>query len=196
MKRGLITLGLLLFLLGLVLLWLLARADAGALAQDRQVLSSGIIDLNCSRVIRSVTIPSRTMSEGDSQTLRVVLANDAGQDTCKTTVLLLAPDFYPTPPLTARPVVLAPGGEIVILAWVLSPRDTGSFAVAVSAGNQTVTTGITVTNVLGLTAGQARTLSYLSTILGPMLTAPWWYEQWQKRRKKRRESEAQEELAT
>jgi hypothetical protein len=41
---------------------------------------------------------------------------------------------------------------------------------------------ISVVDVLGLTAIQARIASIIVTVLGPALTIPWLYEQWQKRR--------------
>lgn len=41
---------------------------------------------------------------------------------------------------------------------------------------------ITVVDVLGLTAIQARVVSVITTVLGPALTLTWLYEQWQKQR--------------
>jgi hypothetical protein len=74
------------------------------------------------------------------------------------------------------------------LLWVLKPREISAFEIAITAGNQTQVIGIVVTNVLGFTAAQVQILSYVSSFLGPMLTAPWWYEQWEKRKKSRKEA--------
>ena len=43
------------------------------------------------------------------------------------------------------------------------------------------TAEITVTDIFGLTPLQAKLLSYVGMICGPMLTIPWWYEQRQRR---------------
>jgi hypothetical protein len=130
------------------------------------------------------------MTEQDSQSLTVVLSNDSGTGICETTLFVSAPNFVLSPAGTERLITLEAGAPPLTLIWIISPLQKGSFEIAVSAGNESRTIGLTITNILGLTAAQAQLLSYLATFLGPMLTAPWWYEQWQKWRKERQESAA------
>jgi len=73
-------------------------------------------------------------------------------------------------------------------------KEVGTFDLVLTIGGAITILGVTVTNALGLTAGQLQILSALSTILGPMLTVPWWFEQWQKwRARKRERQEAEKE---
>jgi hypothetical protein len=69
---------------------------------------------------------------------------------------------------------------------VISPREAGNYEVVVSAEFDVQVVGVRVTNLLGLTAPQAKILSYIGYFLGPALSLPWWIEKWEenKRRKK------------
>ncbi|MFZ0546771.1 MAG: hypothetical protein WAM60_15095 [Candidatus Promineifilaceae bacterium] len=188
-------LGVLLFLLGAASLLLLIQDRSAAQDADESVIGGGASEQSeCKNVIQEVSLSKRVMTEKESQTLKVVLANLTGLATCDTTVRLAALDFELAPATTERAVSLETDGKPVTLIWVMKPRETGSFELAVTAGNVTEILGVVVTNVLGLTAVQIQVLSYLSTLLGPMLTAPWWYEHWQKR-KKEKEKEAEKTAA-
>lgn len=192
-KRITTVLGVLLFVLGVSSLLLLRQDRIAALEVDETFTSGDITgEENCQNVIRELSLPNRVMTEKESQSLRVVLSNLDNPGTCHTTVRLAALDFDFDPPATERPVTLEPDGTPVTVVWILKPEETGAFEIAVSAGNTTEVLGIVVTNVLGLTAVQVQILSYISSILGPMLTAPWWYEQWQKWRKARKAEAARE----
>lgn len=187
-KRITAVLGVLLFLLGvvsLVLLWQDRRA-AQEVDQLFPVSSEGGEVESCDNIIQEVSLAKRVMTEKESQTLRVVLANLTGPATCHTTVQLAALEFEVAPAATEREIALEPDGKPVTLLWILKPRETGSFEIAISAGNLVQVMGIVVTNVLGLTAVQVEILSFISSLLGPMLTVPWWYEQWEKRKKARK----------
>jgi hypothetical protein len=178
-------LGVVLLLLGVSSLFLISRSRAAALAEDQLLIFEEAVgeEDNCQNIIREVSVPNRVMTEKESQTLRVVVSNIDNPGTCNTVVGLAALDFDIAPASTAREVALEPGREPVTLLWILKPREIGAFEIAVTAGNQTQVIGIVVTNVLGFTAAQVQILSYISSFLGPMLTAPWWYEQWEKRKK-------------
>lgn len=181
-------LGVLLFVLGVSSLLLLQRDWAAAENVDLSFLRDGVTEeeRNCRNVIQSVTLSQRVMTEKESQALRVVLANLNGPGTCHTAIRLAALNFDIAPAATERVVALEPGGHPVTIVWILKPQEAGSFEIAVTAGNQTEVLGIVVTNVLGLTAVQIQILSYISSFLGPMLTAPWWIEQWQKRQRRKK----------
>jgi hypothetical protein len=175
-------LGILLLLLGLSSLLLLRQDRLSALEVDTNFNQSESAQPDsCRNIIQTVALSNRVMTEKESQTLRIVLANTEGVETCHTAVRLAAVNFEVAPPAAERLVALEPGGNPVTLLWILKPKETGSFELAVTAGSETWILGIVVTNVLGFTAVQVQILSYISSLLGPMLTAPWWYEQWQKR---------------
>jgi hypothetical protein len=177
--------GIVLFLIGLFLLFRVRQAAGAAANFDGQLDTSGPIESVCTNLLREATVADRVISERESQALNVVLVNETDPQACNVMVALAAPDFNISPPESNRPISVPPGGEAVTLNWILSPRRTGTYVVSVSTATQAITLGITVTTVLGFTAAQAQILSYLATFLGPMLTAPWWYEQWQKRKKER-----------
>lgn len=182
--------GIIVFLIGITLGFLLVRGSRQAGRLDNVLVSGAPIDINCDQVIREASVPRRTMTEQDTQSLTVVLANDSGPGVCETTLYVAAPNFILSPAGTERQVSLEAGATPLTMIWIISPLQTGSFEIAVSAGNQSQTIGVTVTNILGLTAAQAQLLSYLAIFFGPMLTAPWWYEQWQKWRKERQQETA------
>jgi hypothetical protein len=144
----------------------------------------------CTLVIDDVSIEKRVFPESDSQALTVRLAPFGGmeiiegcqQEQVRETVMILTPDFDVSPPEIKRTVVL-PTTDVV---WILRPKRSGTFAVTVQTGHDFYKTiGLTVTNMLGLSPFQAQVLSLLSTFLGPLLTAPWWYERWKEQRDKK-----------
>jgi hypothetical protein len=189
-KRIIAVLGVILLLLGVVSLILLRQNRLAALGVDQLLIFGDAIGEEgaCENLIQEVSVPNRVMTEKESQTLRVVVANVNNPTACNTTVGLAALDFDFAPPTTARPVSLEQDQNPVTLSWILKPKEIGAFEIAVTAGNQTQVIGIVVTNVLGLTAVQVQILSYISSFLGPMLTVPWWYEQWEKRQKAKKKA--------
>ncbi|MCI0393915.1 MAG: hypothetical protein L0332_15985 [Chloroflexi bacterium] len=183
LSKALAVIGLILFLIGVSLLLLFGRSQVYARGQD--AVGPRPVETPCGRLLSDVFLSDRVMTERESQALNVTLVNGSGVVDCPVTVSLLAPNFDLAPPTAERNVVVPVSGEPLVLAWILSPRRTGSFEIVVTTDFESQTLGIVVTTVLGLTAGQAQVLSVLATFLGPMLTAPWWYEQWEKRRKER-----------
>ncbi|MCB8917671.1 MAG: hypothetical protein H6666_07090 [Ardenticatenaceae bacterium] len=185
MVNGLALLGLVLLLIGGVTLWQLSAWATEAIGLDEVSGANPDIPLSCPDLTMSTNLPRRVMSENESQSLTVALSL-AGEVTCEVTLTLLAPDFVVSPAQTVQVLSMSPG-DSVIQVWVLQPQRLGTFAVVVSSNRAVETLGLTVTNVLGMTAAQARILSAVGTFLGPMLTAPWWYEQWKERQKKKEE---------
>ena len=143
----------------------------------------------------SAALDARVMAEDETQALTVLLENGSSE-ACEVTVELSAPFFSFAPPEPRRTITVTAGANGA-LAWVITPQRTGTYDIVVTIGEKIFVLGVTVTNILGLTARQARVLSALGTFLGPMLTAPWWVEQWQRWRKEqapdRREREEEEE---
>ena len=111
------------------------------------------------------------MSENESQSLTVALSL-AGEVTCEVTLTLLAPDFVVSPAQTVQVLSMSP--EFGDSGMGVAAARLGTFAVVVSSNRAVETLGLTVTNVLGMTAAQARILSAVGTFWGRrMLTAPW-----------------------
>lgn len=136
----------------------------------------------CINPLPNIELANRSMSESESQVLRVRLSN-MGTQTCVAEVTLNAPDFdIGSAPVTRR-VNVPPGSASAQVLWVISPKKLGTFEILVEAGGDSDVIGVTVVNVFGLSPWQVQLFSFLSALLGPMLTIPWWYEQWGKRRK-------------
>jgi hypothetical protein len=197
--RALALIGLAVAALALVLLLALLAARADATTVDRRPAPGTPVEDaagSCGVFVTSeVLLARRVMSEQASQSLTVALTNE-GADACAVAVTLAAPDFRASPPQTQLTVTAA-AGATTEHAWVISPLRAGDFEVAVIVGNSVTVLGISVTTVLGLTPLQAEILSLVGSVLGPMLTLPWWYERWQERRARqeqaRREQAAQQD---
>ena len=187
-KRGVVILaivGVVLFVASL-LGWMAFRQ-----ARDMAIsIDSGDLDQpqgegpGCRDLVALVTLDQRVMTVNESQALVVTLSLpvDSG---CTVNVALFAPDFILAPPDTTQ-VVTIPAGEEVDVAWVISPREIGTYELVIVVDNASEVLGVTVTNTLGFTAVQAQILSIIGTFLGPMLTAPWWYDRWKERQKEKK----------
>ncbi len=134
----------------------------------------------CLQLLADVAIERRVMTDRESQALTIDLHNENNID-CTTDVAVHAPDFR-TSPLENTLTVEVPAGSRTQLVWILSPRRSGTYQVAVAVGGEAELIGLSVTNVLGLTVAQAQIVSLFGTILGPMLTLPWWIGWWRRRR--------------
>jgi hypothetical protein len=183
-KKALAITGIVLFGLGIGLALVLWSSAARAFSLDMGRGSAGAVSAaTCQHPLKGVTLARRVISEDDSESLSVLLGNDTPGE-CEITVRLSAPNFDISPPVDSR-TVIAPPAESVAVVWILSPRKPGSFQVAVTAGLDSLVIGLTVTNVLGLTPQQAKILSMIAAFLGPMLTAPWWYDRIKEARAKK-----------
>jgi hypothetical protein len=171
--------GITLFLLGIGLaLWLWrGRVRANELDQGQ----GRVVVTDC-QIASTITLPRRVMTENESQMLTVTLVNESVV-ACEVPVLLNAPNFDVAGELASRSVNVEPQSETAVV-WILSPEKAGTFQIAVNVAGELAILGITVTDVLGLTALQARLLSIIGSVLGPILTVPWWIERWQERQGK------------
>ena len=139
----------------------------------------------CVDALEEVILPRRTMSENDSQTITVVLSNH-GAEICEQSVAINAPNFEISPAESTQLISIPPGIGTAQTGWVLTPKKQGTFEIVIRIGAEMQIVGLSVTNVLGLTPLQAQLLSSAGSVLGPMLTLPWWYERWQKRQEKQK----------
>lgn len=133
----------------------------------------------------SVSLPERVMAENKSQALLIEVVNSIDV-ACESIVSLRAPGFDISPAKDEQKITLDSGGK-GSLSWILTPRKTGTFEIAVSDIVNTRIYGITVKNVFGLTTTQAKSFSIVGSLFGPMFTVPWWVEKWWHRRKRKQE---------
>lgn len=183
-------LGIILFVLSFFVRDTLKHAELQASRLDDKKTSHAVVSEDspppCSWEVKK---PERVMAENKSQAIVVTTKNNAKKN-CETYLLLRAPGFDMNPPKEEQKVTLSPGKNGSI-AWILTPRKTGTYDMTVTDIINTSVFGVTVTNVYGMTAAQAKFLSSLSTFLGPMLTVPWWWDRW-RQRKQKQENKKQE----
>lgn len=138
-----------------------------------------------------VTSYSASMMEGDQQALTVSVNNScsfkvqADFDLEAFTFDVIQPDrMFSLDPDASRSIswlVRANrNGDILVNGMFSSQNGVG---LVVNKDSETLK--ISVTTTFGLNPQLLQWLPYLGTFLGPMLTAPWWYEQWQKYREKK-----------
>lgn len=183
MKITIAIVGILLFIYSLVLGSNLRKSEAAAVARDHTSSAFAFMGEDAPpSCLWQVHTPERVMAENKSQSIVVETKNTA-KKSCETYLSLRAPSFDMSPARDEQKVVLPPG-EKGSLSWILTPRKTGVYDLSVSDILHTKIFGITVTNVFGLSAAQAKIFSMLGTLLGPMLTVPWWVDKWIVRKKK------------
>lgn len=129
-----------------------------------------------------VTPPEKVMSESKSESILISTKNDTDTE-CQTNLMLRAPGFDLSPNKEEQIVKLGATSS-GSLSWILTPRKTGTFELAVSDVLNTKIFGVTVTNTFGLSTSQAKFASFLGSIFGPMFTVPWWWDRIRGKRQK------------
>lgn len=182
MRRAFALIGLLLLIAGLGLGWYLFSQNQRAQTLDSSFSGEGL-DGACAHPQPVIDVSNRTMSESDTQALRVRLTNTS-VEACTVNVTLNAPNFDLGLTGATQNLVIPAEGTATV-SWIIAPKKVGTFEVTVQSGLDNAVAGLTVLNVLGLSASQLQLLSLLSTFLGPMLSAPWWFELFRSRSKRR-----------
>lgn len=124
-----------------------------------------------------------TISEQENAELIVSLSTDSDIG-CRDTVSLDAPNFSANS--TERITSLSPAEKTSDVRWILAPRKTGNFKAAVTTEEDYEAIGITVKKEFPW----AQLLSGMGTVLGPMLTVPWWLDKWRERKSRREEGKS------
>lgn len=133
----------------------------------------------CSSPLEDVSISRRIMSKNDSLAVTAVLFNSDKNENCEVAISLNAPKFNIKPDDESKIIILPPK-KTATTSWILSPRQLGTFEVAVSAELSTEIVGIKVSdNLMDLFPAWATFICY---VFGPMFTVPWWYERWRERK--------------
>lgn len=144
----------------------------------------------CELPLEDVVVPQRIV-KGDSRSLDIYLSNNDDTEDCEVLVVINAPKFQISPREVEKRVSL-PANTKQHTSWIVSPKETGNHEITIDAGYfDHASVVISVRTVIGLSAGQAQIVSYLTYFLGPILTLPWWLSLLQKSRAKK-DSERQE----
>lgn len=197
-NRVILTLGLTIFTASLILVIYLRRAENLARSIDRagQVYGGGqVISKPCQISffnIEETIVSNRVLSENDTGTITIIMSNTSNQE-CGTIVSLKALNVNVEP--AGNVTISVPSGKRSrAYIWLFSPQKLGSFQLNVQAVPYSNTVGITVTNVLGLTAQQAHFLSLIGNFLGPAVTLPGLWgliKEWKSRNAKQKRSNKQ-----
>ncbi len=184
MKKVIIgIIGIILFLFGIVTFFNISKEESQALSLDSEKEIFAMMDENspppCSWEVKP---PERVMAEDKSQAI-VIQTTNSEKKQCESFLTLRAPGFELSPPKEEQAIKLPAKGK-GSLSWILTPHRAGTFEIAVSDIINTKVLGITVTNIFGLTAIQAKFSSILFSLFGPMLTVPWWWDKLRQRKQK------------
>ncbi len=141
---------------------------------------------------------SKVMSVSDSQKLTATLVNQ-GQKKCRVSITIDAPNF--TTGGEKKQTFSIDKQTRADFNWVLSPDKPGTYTVIISISTgddppkiiDSKDVGISVTNILGLSASQASLFSIASSVFGPILTVPFWWDKWQQRKGKESKAESKNE---
>lgn len=182
-RKWLAGIGAAIFVVALLLGAYLLLTNWLAQSRDGHERKHGVIVSDFPPCIWDVGMAQRVLSENNSQTIVVNTENLIDVE-CQSELTLLAPGFDVSPRKETLLLKAQPKSSGSI-AWIVAPKSTGSYDLAISDGIDTRTVGVTVTNTLGLTATQSQVLAFLGSLFGPMLTVPWWFERWQQRKRSR-----------
>jgi hypothetical protein len=178
MKRILPIFGIFLFIVSVYFINLFNKTEKKIASLDKSETKNAIIQ-GAPPCKWEVTKPERLMSENKTQALYINTTNP-GETECESILFLRAPGFDVSPMKEAQNIKLPPSGTGSI-SWIISPKKVGTYEIAVTDEVDTKIFGLTVNNMFGLNALQAKILSFLGTLFGPMLTVPWWWDRLRKK---------------
>jgi len=143
--------GILLIAASLYILFRLNQGEKLAASRDSKKQSYGFVEgpLPCNWEVKN---PEKVMSESKSQAIVINVSNPTGE-TCQSVISVRSPGFDTSPSKDEQTISLKKDGK-----------------------GSTKIFGITVTNIFGLNALQAKIASVLGGLFGPMFTIPWWWD--------------------
>lgn len=98
----------------------------------------------CLHPLSNIELGRTVLADKESVSLQVTLTNDSSKE-CTAEVTLSAPVFEVDPSQRTRQVNIPPDNKPVSLVWVITPKAQGLHEIAVQAGNDTLTKGVSVT---------------------------------------------------
>lgn len=182
LKRNVAIIGLVIFLIAVAVGISLFVMQQQARLLDHEDTGFGVIVGDYPPCIWEVDLSHRVLSENKSQTIIVNATNDMDVE-CQSLLTLLAPGFDISPRKDEQ-IISADANSRGSVAWVVASDEAGEYEIAITDGVDTRVLGVTVTNLFGLTAVQLQVLAVIGSILGPMMTVPWWLERVQRKKAK------------
>jgi hypothetical protein len=183
MKKLFAILGILCLFVSINLAYNLKQGASRATAlNDKKVIFAAVDENTPPSCTWDVTLDENVLSEDKSKAI-VIKATNKAEKECQSIISLHAPGFDISPSKEEQNVKL-PTQAKGSLSWIITPRRTGTYELAISDIINTKVFGITVTNTFGLSTFQAKTFSIIGSLFGPMLTIPWWYERIRQRKPK------------
>lgn len=181
LKKFLPVFGIFIFISGIYLLNNLAKSEENAKKRDDEKKGYGIISGEFLPCNWEATAPERVIAEDKSAAVLIKVINKTNEK-CDLVLSLRAPGFDASPMKEEQSISL-PANKSGSVSWIITPRKTGSYQIAVSDSLDTKIFGVTVKNIYGLSTIQAKFLSILGSIFGPMFTLPWWWDRLKNRKK-------------
>lgn len=173
--------GLLIFIIAILLIFKIKAEEKKAAQRDDKKKVFAIVGEDTPPSCNwEVAMPDRVMTENTTQAIIVETFNPNKKD-CETYLSLRSPGFNIQPAREEQKINLEPNKKGSI-SWIITPQKSGNFEITLSDIINTKILGINVTNMFGLSAFQAKILSVIGSLFGPMFTIPWWWDRFKKRR--------------
>lgn len=166
--------GIIMFILSLYYGLSIIKGQRLASSLDKQETSYAAISEGPLPCTWDTNLSSRVIPENKSQAIIIQFSNTYDEK-CETILTLRSPGFDTTPNKEEQKINLESKSQ-GSLSWILTPRKIGTFEITISDIINTKILGITVNNIFGLSATYAKLLSISGSLMGPMLTVPWWVE--------------------
>lgn len=180
MKKFVAVIGLSILVLSLGIVKVLNLGKSKALVLNDEKTSYGTIVSDIPPCTWDIEDPEPVMAENKTQAI-VINLSSSKESECETLLTVRAPGFDTSPSKESQTVNL-PADKKGSISWILSPRKTGVYDIAVTDDINTKIYGVTVNNIFGLSVIQAKIASFFGTLFGPMLTVPWWWDRLRKKK--------------
>lgn len=180
MKKIIAISGIVLFLGSILIAKILKKQELAANALYDQKTGFGVISSDIAPCSWTSNAPEKVISENKTTAI-VIETKSSKESECESTLSIQAPGFDISPSRDTQTVNL-PSDKSGSISWILSPRKTGTYQVSITDGIDAKIYGVTVNNIFGLSAVQAKSASFLGSLFGPMLTVPWWWDRFRKKK--------------
>lgn len=178
--KSIVTLtGILFTITGALLVVDIKNSKDAATKLDKSETGYGIV-MGPPPCVWEVAPPEKVISENKTFSINIHTKNESGE-VCESLVSLRSPGFDVSPNKESQKVTLE-SGKTGSISWILTPRKVGTYEIAITDDINTKVFGISVKNIMGLSAWQAQFAGGLGTLFGPMLTIPWWWDRLKKKK--------------
>ena len=140
-------------------MWQVTGADRGAISESMDK--------------RNMSLEEAVMSENENMALYIRATPLEGDEECQSSVAISAPNFRVVPDSHFTEATSGRPGDYV---FILAPEKAGRKMVSVSSEIGYLAFDVQVENWMGISPFWDRVMVGVGTVLGPMLTIPWWLE--------------------